>query len=79
VKRIDAAVTVTAGSFSGCVETHEVRGGDVPLSVVALFCPEVGMVSRVVTSGPKRETLTLKSFGEPVDLGPDSVRVLRED
>jgi len=79
IRRLDVTVTVPAGTFSGCVETHEARGGDIPRSVVATFCPDVGMVSRAVTSGPKRETLTLKSFGDPVDLGPDGVRVVRED
>lgn len=79
IRRTDASITVPSGSFTNCIETHETRGGDVPLEIVAVFCPDVGMVTRAVASGPKRERLTLKSFGEPVDLGPDGVRVVHED
>ncbi|MBM4356698.1 MAG: hypothetical protein FJ096_01175 [Deltaproteobacteria bacterium] len=77
VRRTDVTLTVPAGTFSGCVETHETRGGDAPLDVVAAFCPEVGMVERTVATGGKRERLVLKSYGPPVDVGPDGVRVIK--
>lgn len=79
VRRVEVTIDVPAGSFKGCVETSETRGGDVPLSIVATFCPDVGMVQRLVTSGSKHERLVLKSYGPPVDLGPDGVRILKDD
>ena len=75
VRRIDATVTVPAGTFSGCVETAESRSGDVPFSVAASYCPNVGMVQRDVSNGPRHERLVLQSFGAPVDIGPDGVSV----
>lgn len=79
VKQMDRTVRVPAGEWSGCIVTEEVRGGDVPLRITATFCPEVGMVERRVVSGDKEERLTLKSFGPPVELGPDGLRVLRDE
>jgi len=79
IRRLDATATVPAGSYSGCVETFESRGGDAPFSVTAVYCPKVGMVQRDVVTGPHHERLVLKSFGAPVSLGPDGVSVTKGD
>ena len=79
VRRIDATVTVPAGTFEGCVETVESRGGDAPLSVTTAYCPKVGMVQRDMSTGTQHERLSLKSFGPPIDLGPDGTRVLKAE
>jgi hypothetical protein len=79
VQRIEVALTVPAGRFEGCVETSETRGGDAPLAIVAVYCPEVGMVERSIASGGRKERLVLKSYGPPIDLGPDGVRILKDE
>ncbi|MBW2454669.1 MAG: hypothetical protein JRI68_09165 [Deltaproteobacteria bacterium] len=73
---VDASVTVPAGVFTGCVTTVEQRGGDRPLRVATTFCPDVGIVQLEATSGAQLERASLKSYGPPVDIGPDGVRRL---
>ncbi len=73
---VDASVTVPAGLFTGCVTTVEQRGGDRPLRVTTTFCPDVGIVQLEATSGAQLERASLRSYGPPVDIGPDGVRRL---
>jgi hypothetical protein len=77
IKRVTASVTVPAGTFANCVETLEARGGDVPLSITASFCPDVGMVQRDIASGKRSEHLVLRSFGPPIRVGPDGLKILK--
>jgi hypothetical protein len=77
IRRTDAAVAVPAGNFTGCIETLETRGGDVPLTIAALFCPEVGLVQRDIASGKKTERLTLRSYQAAFVLGPEGVRIYK--
>lgn len=72
----NAQVQVPAGRFDGCLQTLEQRGGDLPLRVATTFCPDVGIVVLEASSGAQMERAELKSYGPPVDLGPDGVRRL---
>lgn len=74
VVRVDAVVNVPAGRYEGCVQTLEQRGGDRPIKVATTFCPDVGIVVLEAASGAALERAELKSYGPPVDLGPDGVR-----
>lgn len=74
VVAVDAKVTVPAGPFEGCVKTLEERGGDRPMRVATTFCPNTGIVLLEVASGAAAERAALKSYGPPVDLGPDGVK-----
>ncbi len=74
---VNASVSVPAGHYSGCVTTVEQRGGDRPLRVTTIFCPEVGIVLLEATSGAQLERAALESYGPPVDIGPDGVRRLQ--
>jgi hypothetical protein len=69
----DAVVSVTAGSFTGCVVTHETRGGDVPKDVTTTYCPDVGIVELSLKSAAMVQRASLRQFGPPVDLGPEGV------
>ena len=69
-------VDVPAGHYEGCLQTVEERGGDRPLRVGTTFCPEVGIVILEASSGEHLERAELRSYGPPVDLGPDGVRQL---
>lgn len=73
---VEEAVELPAGRFNGCVRTLEVRGGDLPLRVATTYCPNVGIVQLDAASGQQIERGVLRSFGRPVDLGPDGVRRL---
>jgi hypothetical protein len=75
----DAKVTVPAGSYQGCIQTLEERGGDAPLRVATTFCPETGVVLLEAVSGAAMERVALRSYGPPVDLGPDGVKVTPSD
>ena len=44
VTKIDAKITVPAGTFEGCVETTETVGGDAAGILRTTFCPDVGPV-----------------------------------
>ena len=68
---------VLAGSYDGCIKTSEQRGGDRPLRIDTTFCPKTGMVLLEASSGARTERMELKSYGPPVSLGPDGVRVIR--
>jgi len=44
VSKVDAPVTVDAGSYQGCVETTETFSGDRAGTIRTTFCPDVGPV-----------------------------------
>ncbi len=74
ITAVGASVQVPAGPFQDCITTREARGGDVPLTVTTTFCPEVGIVLLDAASGGQSERAALRSYGPPVNLGPDGVR-----
>jgi len=76
IVEVSSTVTVPAGTYQGCVKTTERRGGDRPLQIDTTVCPDVGIVVLQAASGDAFERLDLKSYGPPVDLGPDGVRVV---
>jgi hypothetical protein len=71
---VDVAVEVPAGRFAGCVQTLEDRLGDQPVRYVVTFCPEVGVVQLEAMSRASYEKAELKSYGPPMDVGPDGVQ-----
>jgi hypothetical protein len=73
---VDAPVDVPAGRFDGCVKTLETRGGDRPVKVQTTYCPGRGIVELAAASGRDMERAVLKSYGPPVDIGPDGIRRL---
>ncbi len=78
VRAVELSVELPAGSQAGCIETLESRGGDVPIAIATTYCPGVGMVRLEATSGERTERITLRSYGPPVELGPDGLSVTRE-
>jgi hypothetical protein len=74
---VNAIIDVPAGHFSGCVQTLEERGGDRPLRVATTFCPDVGIVLLEAASGAAIERAELKSYGPPVEIGPDGLSVTK--
>jgi hypothetical protein len=73
VEEVGITAEVPAGRFSGCVRTREERLGDRPLVYLATFCPDVGLVSLEATGGASYEKAELKSYGPPVQIGPDGL------
>ncbi len=73
ITAVDVAVTVPAGSYSGCLTTEELRGGDSPMRVTTTYCPDIGIVALEAQAGSQVERASLKQYGPPVDIGPDSV------
>lgn len=73
---VNAPVDVPAGRFDGCVKTLETRGGDRPKKVQTTYCPGRGIVELVAVTGRDMQRVVLKSYGPPVDIGPDGVRRL---
>jgi hypothetical protein len=76
VAEVSAVVNVPAGTYQGCVKTVEQRGGDMPLRVATTFCPDIGIVVLEAASGGAFERAVLKSYGPPVELGPDGITKL---
>lgn len=76
IVEVAKTVTVPAGTYQGCVKTSERRGGDRPMQIDTTVCPDVGIVELQAASGEAFERLSLKSYGPPVDLGPDGVRMV---
>lgn len=73
VTKVDAKVTVEAGTFDGCVETTESVGGDAAGLLRTTFCPDVGpvMVEIHELNAPPGEMAAhlvarLRAFGLPV-------------
>jgi hypothetical protein len=73
ITAVDVTVEVPAGRFSGCLQTLEERLGDQPVRYVATFCPEVGLVLLEASGRSSYERAELKSYGPPVELGPDGL------
>jgi hypothetical protein len=69
----DAVIETRAGRFTGCVQTLEEKKGDTPAKYATTFCPGTGIVVLEVASGAGLERAELKSYGPPVDLGPDGL------
>lgn len=70
IARVDATVTVPAGTFAGCVETVE-EGGRLPGAVYkTTYCPGTGMVLLDVQAPGAEARAALKSYGAPVDVQP---------
>ncbi len=79
IVEVGASITVPAGTYEGCIKTLEQRGGDRPMRVTTSYCPEVGIVQLEAASGMVMERAVLKSYGPPLDLGPDGVRTFPPD
>ncbi len=73
ISAVDVAVTVPAGSYSGCLTTEELRGGDSPMRVTTTYCPDIGIVALEAQAGSRVERASLKQYGPPVDIGPNGV------
>lgn len=73
VVAVPVTVEVPAGSFSGCVQTLEERLGDRPVRYVSTFCPDVGLVALEASGGASYEMAELRSYGPPVQIGPDGL------
>lgn len=73
VLSVDAIVDTRAGRFTGCVQTLEDKKGDTPAKYATTFCPGRGIVVLEAASGAGLERAELKSYGPPVDLGPDGL------
>jgi hypothetical protein len=75
VTRVDAKVTVAAGTFAGCVETvEELTTRESEKRTTTAFCPGVGIALReteVEQGGTHQsERIALKSFGKKFVAGP---------
>jgi hypothetical protein len=74
IVKIDAEITVPAGTYRGCVETVDRRVGAVSGTVKSVYCPDVGLVlleSEGKGQGPGQEVherVELKSFDKELDL-----------
>jgi len=71
IEAVGLRVTVPAGSFDGCIVTVEDRGGDVPMRYTTTFCPDVGITALDVEARMAHERAELRSYGPPVNLGPE--------
>lgn len=67
-------VTLDIGTFSSCISTEEVRGGDAPLRIVTTLCPDVGITSLEVSQGGGVERAQLMYFGPPIDIGAEGLQ-----
>lgn len=79
IVEVGMQVSVPAGKYVGCLKTLEQRGGDRPMRVATTYCPDVGIVQLEAASGMVSERAELKSYGPPMDLGPDGVRTFPPD
>lgn len=77
VTSVDASPVVPAGRFTSCVETVEERGGDSPLRLLTVYCPDVGIVIFEASSGMDAARVELKSYAPPVDVGPDGLTITK--
>ncbi|MDC3954528.1 hypothetical protein [Polyangium jinanense] len=71
IEAVGQSVTVPAGRFDGCVVTVEERGGDVPIRYTTTFCPDVGITVLDVEARMGHERAELRSYGPPVNIGPE--------
>jgi hypothetical protein len=77
VTKVDAKVTVEAGTFEGCVETTERVGGDAASILITTFCPDVGPVmidiaalNQAPGEPPAQHIAKLRAFGPAITLPP---------
>jgi hypothetical protein len=75
IEAVGQSVTVPAGRFEGCVVTVEERGGDVPIRYTTTFCPDVGITVLDVEARTAHERAELRSYGPPVNIGPEGTSV----
>jgi hypothetical protein len=75
VTKVDAPMTVDAGTFSGCVETTETAGDATGSETLkTTYCPEVGPVQmEILTSGdetvPAQHIIgKLRAYGPPTEI-----------
>jgi hypothetical protein len=70
VTALDRHVEVTAGQFTGCLETTETGGqGSSERSIVTIYCPDVGIAEIRVDDAGLEQRFELRSFGPRVDVG----------
>lgn len=77
IEAVGATVVVTAGRFTDCVVTSEVRGGDAPATYSTTFCPDVGVVLLDVEGAMQHERAELRSYGPPVFIGPPGTTLIK--
>lgn len=63
---LDESVEVPAGRYASCLRTLEEGGRPPGARYETIYCPGVGMVRLVVTSGDHEARAELKSYGAPV-------------
>jgi hypothetical protein len=68
VTAVDRSIEVSAGSFSGCVETTELGPPPGDRAIVTTYCPDVGITEIRVEAGDGQQRFELKSFGPRVDI-----------
>nr|QVV57676.1 hypothetical protein [Myxococcales bacterium] len=65
------ALTVPAGRFSGCIMTVEDTAEQPPFRYTTVFCPDVGITMLSVQADAAEARAELRSYGPPVNIGPD--------
>ena len=77
VTKIDAKITVEAGTFDACVETTERIGGDAASVLVTTFCPDVGPAIIDIREmnpppgePPAQLTARLRAYGPAMTIPP---------
>ena len=69
VSAVDQTLDVSAGHFSGCLETTELgRAGPDTRTIVTSYCPGVGITAIRVEGGAESARFELDSFGPRVDI-----------
>jgi len=69
VTAVNQTLDVSAGHFSGCLETTEVKGhGAEQRAIVTSYCPGVGITTIRVEGDAQSERFELDSFGPRVDI-----------
>jgi len=71
IASVGETIVVPAGTFAGCVVTVEDVVADPPVRYTTTFCPDVGIVALDVQAGDAHERAELRSYGPPVNLGPE--------
>ncbi len=81
VTKVDAKITVEAGTFEGCIETTEVIGGDDASMLRQSFCPDVGPVSaenRLLHAPPGEPPsllmARLRAYGQVQNIAPPETK-----
>jgi hypothetical protein len=75
IAEVGATIEVPLGRFTGCVVTVEERTGDRAVRYTTTFCPGVGITALVVEAGAASERAELRSYGPPVNIGPEGSTV----